>query len=105
LQEAPQYKPKFTGQNGVLKAQTASAVSPILAKILTTLGIIYSAAEHTLMGSSSGGHDALRSVADKLTARMYNEIKQIPPLLIDVGSKFRVFNNLCNLKEWTNDIS
>jgi len=69
---------------------------------MTLLGIIYTSVETTVMGNTSGGHDSLWSLADKLTARMYNEMMDNPPIIVDVGSKFKVFNWICNLKEWYN---
>lgn len=77
----------------------------MFAKILTTLGIIFNSIEHTIVGKSSGGHDSLRTIADKLNARMFNEVKKMTPVMIDVGSKYMLFNKLCDMRGWHVDVT
>jgi len=65
---------------------------------MTTLGLIYSAAEYTINGKSTGGHDALRSMADKTYARTMNTAR-LGHCVIDVGSKYRTFHKIMRFKE------
>lgn len=68
---------------------------------MNSLGLHYSIEETTSMSKSTGGHDYLRSVADKMQCKMLNCARlDDSDIIIDVGSKFKSFNTvvLNNLK-------
>lgn len=98
-----QYKPtkKITFSKGNWSAESSYPVSHQFARAMNSLGLHYSIEETTSMSKSTGGHDYLRSVADKMQCKMLNCARlDDSDIIIDVGSKFKSFNTvvLNNLK-------
>jgi len=68
------------------------------AKVLSDAGLEIQLGETMNSRTTSGGHNILRTIADKTLVRGLSSVN-LPPKIIDVGSKFTTMDKLLNLYE------
>lgn len=68
-------------------AQSAGSINEQTARILDSLSLPFSAEETRKSRCTSGGHNFLRTIADKTQMKAWNAV-HFPSLVCDIGSKF-----------------